>query len=186
MAALTTELEAVNTLLAAINEAPAATLEDFGIPYLAAARDCLTEVNRSVQNVGWHFNSEDDYPLVRDQTNRVVLPSNTLKVVAEERNIVQRGSLLYDKENHTYSFADATPKAALVFLLPWDELPQAARQYITVRASRVFQTRELGSESQFRFSEYDEQVALKVLQEAEAETGQYNFFNDSQSVASII
>ena len=185
MAALTSELEAVNILLAAINEAPAATLNDSGIPYLAAAYACLTEISRSVQTVGWHFNTEDDYPLVLDSNGFLPLPSDTLKVVADDRDHVQRGAFLYDKANHTKVFAKPQ-SVTIVRLLPWDDLPQAARNYITIRAARIFQTRELGSESQFRFSEYDEQVALKVIQEAEAETGQYNYFTDSQSVASII
>ena len=185
MAALTSELEAVNILLAAINEAPAATLEDFGIPYLSAARACLTELSRTVQTVGWHFNTEDAFPLTKDGNGYLPLPSDTLKVTADDRNIVQRGAYLYDKTNHTKVFT-TIPTVSIVRLLVWDDLPQAARNYITVRAARIFQTRELGSESQFRFSEYDEQVALKVIQEAEAETGQYNYFTDSNSVQSIL
>lgn len=183
--ALTTELEAINTLLAAINEAPAATLEDQGIPYLATARATLNEISRAVQAIGWHFNSEDDYPIPLTAEGKASIPINCLKVVASDPNVIQRGTYLYDKGTHSWTFTTA-PTASIVQCLEWAELPQCARHFIMIRAARIFQTRQLGSESQYRFSADDENMAERILQEAEAETGQYNYFSGSQSVSAAL
>ena len=184
---MTSELDAVNTLLASVGESQINTLEISGMADVAAARDTLNEVSREVQTVGWHFNSEDEYPLARDNANKITLPNNALRVVVtgSDLAIAQRGLRLYDKTNHRDTFEkDLT--AYIVFCLSWDELPQVARHYITVRASRIFQARTLGSDTQYRFSEKEERDAEKALQEAEGESGNYNMFSGSYSVTAIM
>lgn len=185
--ALTSELDAVNTLLAAISESPINTLETTGLADVASARKTLDEVSREVQLIGWHFNAEDDYPLPRDSSNRITVPANTLKCVVQGSSfdITQRGLRLYDKTNHRDTFTEAL-KGRVTVCLPWDELPQVARHYIMVRAARIFQARTLGSDTQFSFSEKEERDARKALDEAEGETGNYNFFSGSNSVTSIM
>lgn len=185
--ALTTELEAVNTLLGAIGESPINSLAVTGLADVSSAKAVMDEISREVQMIGWHFNTEDGYPLTRDSAGRIYLPANALKVILPKKylstmNVVQRGLKLYDKKNHVDTFT-VDLEAALVFLLAWDELPQVARHYITVRASRIFQARTLGSDTQFRFSEEAETAAKRELQEAEGETGNYNMFTDNLGVA---
>lgn len=184
--ALTSELEAVNTLLAAIAESRINTLEVTGLADVSAARATLDEISREVQLVGWHFNTEEDYPLPRDTSNRITVPANTLKCVVQGSSfdITQRGLRLYDKTNHRDTFTDDL-KARVIVLLPWDELPQVARHYIMVRAARIFQARTLGADSQFSFSEEEERSAKKSLDETEGATGSYNMFS-SNSVTSIM
>jgi len=183
--ALTSELEAVNTLLASIGESAVNSLSVTGLADLSAARRTLDEFSREVQLVGWHFNTEEDYPLPRDSKSHIYAPTNALKIILlDDSGIVQRGLKLYNKTKHTDTF-DKDLRATVVFLLPWDELPQVARHYIMVRASRVFQTRTLGSDTQFQFSAEEEMSALKALTEAEGETGNYNMFS-SMSYRSIM
>lgn len=186
---LTSELEAVNTLLGSIGESSINSLEVSGLADVASAKDVLNEFSREVQTVGWHFNTEDDYPLNRDSSNKITLPSNCLRAVFTKTHgdmkLVQRGLRLYDKVAHTFTFGkDLT--ASLVFLLPWDELPQVARHYIMVRASRVYQARVLGSDTQFKFSEQEETDARSIMAENEGDTGNYNMFTGSSSVQSIV
>lgn len=184
--ALTSELEAINTLLGSIGESKINTLLVTGMADVAAAKDTLLEVSRAAQTVGYHFNTESAFPLPRGSDNTITLPPNVLKVsIPDNSNIVQRGSKLYDKEKHTDVF-EKTQEGTLVFFLEWDDLPQAARHYIMIAASRVFQARTLGSDTQYRFSEADEAKALKALNEAEGETGSYNMFRDSSSVSGIV
>lgn len=183
--ALTSELEAINTLLAAIGESGINTLEVTGLADVASAKRTLDEISRTVQTVGYHFNTEDEYPLPRDTSGTITLPQNTLKMnLAGDASVIQRGLRLYNKEDHSYAFAKDL-EGTLVFLLPWDELPEVARHYIMIRASRVFQARTLGSDTQFQFSEDEERKALTSLQEAEGETGNHNIFS-SPSVQSIM
>lgn len=185
--ALTSELEAVNTLLHAISEAPINTLEVTGLADVSAARATLDEISREVQLVGWHFNTEEEYPLPRDVSNRITVPANTLKCVIQgtSSDITQRGLRLYDKTNHRDTFTEDL-KGRVVVLLPWSELPQVGRHYIMVRAARIFQARTLGSDTQFSFSSDEEKTARKNLDEAEGETGNYNLFTGSNSVTSIM
>lgn len=184
--ALTSELEAVNTLLASIGESRISSLEVTGLADVSAARAALDEFSREVQTKGWAFNTEGDYPFKRDVSGSITLPPNTLKVnVTSESDVIHRGLKLYDKANHTSLFTKDL-SGTIVFLLSWDELPQVARHYIMIRASRVFQTRYLGSDTQHNFSADEEAAALAALQENEGETGNYNMFSGSSSGMDIL
>lgn len=184
---LTTELEAINTMLASAGESPVNSLDISGLADVAAARATMDEISRTVQSIGWNFNTEHRYPLARTEDKRITAPANCIQVVVERTcdDIVQRGIRLYNKTAHSYAFEqDLT--ATIKLLLPWDELPQTLRHYLMIRASRVFQARTLGSDTQFRFSQEQETEALAALKDAEGETGQYNMLTGSNSVASIL
>lgn len=185
---LTSELEAVNTLLGAVGESRINSLEVSGLADVAAAKDTLNEVSREVQARGWNFNTESDYPLNRDLTGRISLPANCLRAVFSrthpDMQLAQRGLRLYDKTAHSFVFTkDLT--AEVIFLLPWDELPQVARHFIMVRASRIYQARTLGSDTQFQFSAEEEEAAGAVLDEHEGDTGGHNMLTGSSSAIGI-
>jgi hypothetical protein len=184
-----TELEAVNVLLSCIGEAPVNVLDDTGLVDVATARATLGEVSRLVQNRGWNFNCEQKYPLTRNVDGELHLPANTAKVKPSadfsDLKLTQRGTRLYDRENHTFVFTkDIT--VDLTVLLPFDELPQAARHYITLRAARVFQGRVQGAETNYRFTEDDEAQALVDFSDAESDTGDYNVLSGTWGVAQIL
>jgi len=182
-----TELEAVNMCLAAIGESPVNNIQNTGLVDVAQARAKVTEFSRTVQSTGWAFNTERRFPLTRADDGTISLPLNALKVSVEraesDAEVAQRGSRLYDKRNHTYIF-DRDLTATVVLFLNWEELPQAARQYIAVCAARSFQGVNLSSETLDRLTEDDEVRALVALKDAEGDTGDYNMFTDSYSVAS--
>jgi hypothetical protein len=184
--ALMTELEAVNMCLAAIGESPVNTLSNTGLADVASARAKLLEFSRTVQSTGWAFNTEEQYPLTRASDNTITAPTNALKVSLDRSvtsaQVALRGQKLYDKANHTYIFTQDL-KATVVFFLDWDELPQTARQYIAICASRSFQGNNLSSDTLDRLTEDDEVKALIALKDAEGDDGAYNMFTDSFSVA---
>lgn len=185
----TSEIEAINTMLDAIGESPVSSLEVSGLVDVAKARAVLNEVSRELQSLGWTFNTEKEYPLVRQDDGTITVPENFIAVDSSRLlpsiDVVQRGQRLYDKKAHSYSFTkDIT--ADVTILLPWEELPQTARTFIAIRAARVFQSRVLGSDSLHRFSAEQEQSAWEALQAVEAEAGDYNIFSGSSSVAQIL
>lgn len=186
---ITTELEAINTMLDAIGESPVSSLSVVGLVDVAKARAVLNEVSRQVQTKGWTFNSEEHYPLNRNTDGEITMPTNVLKVsVGPEFSSVSvalRGTKLYDRTGHTYIFT-ANINGHVVFCLEWDELPQPARNYIMVRAARVFQARTLGSDTQHRFSSKDEDDARASMREFEGEAANLNMFTGSWSVANIL
>lgn len=181
---LTTELEAVNVLLSAADEAPVNSLAVTGLLPLDRAIAVLDETSRLVQSRGWAFNTDTDYPLSLDGSNQLPLPSDTLKFDPNPEFVdykaKARGLKLYNGKDHNWTF-DKAFEGTLTRLLPWTELPQAARHYIAIKAARTFQGRDLGSDTNDRFTADDELRALLALQEYESDTGNYNMLRDSAS-----
>ena len=177
----TTELEAVNTMLTTIGESPVNTISestaDTRIAYII-----LGEVNRATQIRGWHWNTESDVTLTPDGTTKeITLGTDIVRVDVDERrysnvNVIQRGTRLYDKKNHTYQFSEPL-KAEVVYLRTFAEMPEQARYYIIVRSARLFQQRMIGDATGSAFSSEEETTALLALQNAEDETADYNILD---------
>jgi hypothetical protein len=179
----TTVLEAVNQIIATIGEPPVNSVEDSGVIDAVMALQALSAVNRAVQLKGWHWNTEEDYPIAPSYPEgEIKLPRNTLKVdttgADKSLDLVVRGQRLYDRRNHTFEIGK-TVKVEIVFLLPFEELPEAARTYITIKAGRRFQEGQIGSELLSNFSLRDEQMALFALEDAEGETADLNILDNS-------
>lgn len=186
----TTELEAVNQLLDAIGETPVSTLANNGIADAATARRMLHNVSRQVQSMGWHWNTDFALELVPSIPDGfLIIPANTLKVdtvgVDAQTRVVRRGSRLYSPDNHTYVFTKSL-KVDLVSLLPFEELPETARNYITLHAARRFQESQIGSSELSAFNRRDELIAWANLQHEEADTADYNLKTGSDSVMEVL
>ena len=185
----TTELEAINTMLSTIGESPVNTVEDTGNVDVVIARQILQSVSREVQARGWHFNTEKNYTITPDSAGYLVLPNTVLKADTvypdNSKDVVVRGSKLYDRENHTYVFTDAV-KVEMTVLLTFDELPEVARNYVTIRASRIFQERVVGSDTLQAFNSQDEARAMVSLMEYEADTADLNILSGNYSVYRIL
>jgi hypothetical protein len=186
---LTTEVEAVNAMLRAVGEAPVSNISvGANTALIQVAVDLLRDTNRKVQERGWDFNSESEVELDLDVDGKAVVPGNALSVDTTEREwdreLVVRGLKLYDKKNHTYVLT-RKPKCDIIYYLPWEELPEAARQYITVKAARIFQQAKVGSETLYSFTKADEEEAEARMAEHEAESLDATIF-DHWDMASII
>ena len=185
----TTELEAINAMLSTIGESPVNTVEDTGNVDVVIARQILQSVSREVQARGWHFNTEKNYNITPDSEGYLVLPNTVLKADTvypdDSKDVVVRGSKLYDRENHTYVFTDAV-KVDMTVLLTFDELPEVARNYVTIRASRIFQERVVGSDTLQAFNSQDEARAMVSLMEYEADTADLNILSGNYSVYRIL
>lgn len=187
---LTTELSAVNTMLAAIGEAPVNTITDSPSADVALAKNRLSVVSRLIQSGNWHFNSESEFPLTRDiTTNKIALPANTIRVDSAPSEYavdwIQRDGFLYDRENHTFVFTKNV-KVDIAFLLPFDSLPEQARYYIAVKAARQFQASVVGSAILEQFTKQDEMEARMTFMDMEADTADHNMLNDSWAVARVL
>jgi hypothetical protein len=186
----TSELQAVNAMLGAIGMAPLNSLNDAATADVVTARRMLMQESLALQAKGWHFNTEYDYPLVRDMNQQIRVPANVLRVDLDQSrfggryDIVQRGQRVYDKRRRSYQF-DENLKAVVVLGLPFEELPQSARWYVTVRAARKFQDELVGDDSQHSFKERDEFDAWAAFKEFEGDTADHSIF-DNYDTASII
>jgi hypothetical protein len=176
----TTELEAVNTILSLMGEAPVNSLVPPYTQDTANARRMLLEASKSVQAEGWKFNSEEDYTLSQDADGEIQLPSNALSVDCDQEtafDLVVRGNRLYDLKDHTFTIGQNV-KAEMVWMFPFDELPECARQYILIVAARRNQHRFVGSGEQHQYSAVDEGRARAVLMNEQAQTADANILND--------
>lgn len=191
MAAGTTELEAINIMLSTIGESPVNSLGEVpGVVDAVVAKSVLKEVSTAVQEEGWHFNIEKNFTLTPDFINKeITIPANCIQCDAtgqdSERDVCVRGTRLYDRDNHTYVF-DRPVQVDMVLVLGFEELPQAARNYITIRAARVYQQRVVGSETLGNFTEKDEARARAGLRKFESDTADYNILNGSWGVMRIL
>ena len=189
---MTTELDAINIMLGTIGEAPINSLEAAtGVVDAVTARSILNEVSVQVQEEGWHFNTEYEFVLTPElSTKEIYIAPNVIEADASkyDRNDIDvaiRGNRLYDRKNKTFQFQQEI-KADLTVLLEFNELPQAARHYITIRAARVFQQRVVGSDTLGSFTEADEARALRAMRRFEARTADYNILTGNYSVMRII
>lgn len=177
-----TELDAVNFVIETIGESPVNTVDDPGNIDAATARSLIRQVSRWVQNQGWFWNTDEAFPIVPNSNGELVLPQNVLRVVTVhpdgQLELVVRGQRLYDRTNHTYEIGKKVT-ADIVRFLPFEEVPEAARWYITVTAARMFQEKVLGAEALAQFNRADEQLAWASLLDDEAAVGKYNIFTDS-------
>lgn len=175
-----TRLEAVNTIISNIGQAPVTTLES-GNPLVETAELILEEVNRSVQAEGWVFNTEQDYPFTPDPVTKYIgIPSNVLsldtKPTAQE-SVVIRSGRLYNRYDHTYQFT-GEQRLDVVWLIDFEDLPEAFKNYITIRAANVFAGRSVGSVEAVRFGEREEILARSAALEYDTQQGDYSIFMD--------
>jgi hypothetical protein len=188
MPTLTSKLEAVNSMLGHIGESPVNSISDTNaLPISAAtAISVLDEVSRSVQAEGWHFNTELKVTLSPAGDGTITLSDDILEVDTTDTSIdiAQRGLSLFDRSTNTSVFSKAL-EVNLTRLLDFTSLPEAARRYITLVASRVFQGRMVGSRELEALIARDEYNARADLMDAEGNNSDRTIF-DSYAVASRI
>lgn len=173
----TTELEAVNTMLSGIGEAPVNSLSEVTAD-VSLARHILNEVSREIQLEGFQWNTEDDYPLTPDIHGLIKLHPSIVRVHFREpsdRELTIRGNQVYDRINHTFTFPQGTAIFCTVtLLLPFEQLPEAARRYTTLKALRIFQERVVGSQVLSQYQQADEARARVQLMGEERRQGRPN------------
>lgn len=182
------ELEAVNLMLATIGESPVSSLATTGDLNIAIATQFLYDTSREVQTVGYHFNTEEEYPLALNIDFEIPVPPNSLSLdvspVDSSFDIVTRGTRLYDRKNHTYFFKKSI-RVDITFFLPWTDLPQPARQLIAIQAARRFQRRVQGDDAIEKLTAIEESMAKAQLEDYEATASDYNL-SSNDAVFDII
>lgn len=160
----TTELEAVNECLENIGNAPVSTISgNLGVD-TQIALNFVRKVSRELQSAGWYWNSDYNYPLTPNVDGDIILPQNLLAIDSDgddaDRDVVWRGTRLYDRENRTHTFTSPI-RVKMTRLFAFEELPETARRYIALRAARLFQDRIEGNED--AGDSADEAMAMAVL-----------------------
>jgi len=188
--AATTELECINIMLAAIGEAPVNSLTGTVPVDVRLAQSTLTEVNKQVQSEGWSFNTEIDVTLSRDGSNNIPLGTDVLRVDAQTHDHpsidpIQRGLKLYDRKNNTFVF-DENVKCTVVYFRSFDELPEQARSYMTIKAARIFIDRLISDQSLRTYTQEDEIRARSILMETDLSNADHNMLIGDPSISDAI
>ena len=180
----TTHLEAINTMLSTIGEAPVNSLTGSLPTDASMAKNILDEVNREVQSGGWKFNTSYKATLSRDTNNKIPVANDVMHIELNpllesklSNDPVIRGSFLYNLAKETFIFDKDFENVQIVHLLDFEQIPEQARRYITIRASRIFHDRTLGANALHRFSRQDELVSLSILKQSEASVADHSIFN---------
>lgn len=156
-----TALDAVNRMLTMVGERPVATLDATVVTNASLAYSTLLETSKEVQTSGFEFNTDTRYTLEVAGDGGIAVPENVLSLNPSYRgiDITLRGRWLYDRANHTYTFTEPQ-QVDIVWYLEWDELPDAAQQYIVVRAGRQFSKNVLGTPEVANLNAEQEQKAM--------------------------
>jgi hypothetical protein len=176
----TTKIQAINTMLSTVGEPPINSLAAQRADALIA-QNILDEISREVLTYGWQFNTDEKVSLVPDSnTGFIYVPDTVVRVDMPreeyEYDIVVRGNRLYNRKTNSYVFSGPI-SVTQIYLMDFDQMPESAKRYITIRSARVFQDRMVGSEKHHAFTLRDEIAALATMNEFENDVGDYTIFD---------
>lgn len=138
-------INAVNSILSSIGDAPVSSIEDPRNINVVNAIKTLKEVSREEQARGWEFNTVPSYTLNSDiNEKRIKWSSSYLSVVPTTGDrLIQREGYAFNFSKQTFTF-NSDIKAEVVLELEVDELPEAFRSYVIAKCCFKFQTEFLG------------------------------------------
>ena len=180
------ELDAVNAVLTNIGQSPVNSLTDSSVDIGMAVR-VLGNSSRELQLRGWSFNVDEEYTLTSNSDSKIPITDTMLAVEVDrftypKLDVVIRGSFLYNRYGNTYVFGSSI-EAEVTWLLPWDELPPHAQNYITVTSAlRMADDVEAGSLTH-RFNQEDQMHAWNSFKSQEIDTNDANLVRIRRSAA---
>lgn len=183
-----TELEATNSILAIIGEAPIDGLPDLTTNEISDSSLALTtlrEVARDIQAEGWSWNTDKDVQLTNN-AGTVSLPSNALRWVFDpnwdvEGRYTVRGCCVYDSLQQTHDLGEQEVSLAeMVVQLEWDDMPFHAQEFVKIRAGRIYADRMINSAVIYSFTASDEERARGMLIRAEEAHQRNNVLHGSR------
>lgn len=190
MPTLTTKLEAVNSMLGHIGESPVNSISTTAsLPVSAiTAVSVLDETSKEVQCEGWQFNTEYKVTLTRNDDDTITLDADTDIVDIDAwdtaKDVVLRGTSLFDRKDNKSTFT-ADLDVNLTRLFDFESLPEHARRYIILKASRVFQGRIVGSRELEALIARDEYTARARLEESDGLNSDRNIFDNFDASSRI-
>jgi len=175
-----TNLSAVNSILGAIGQSPVTSLS-FTNPEVSFIFNILTEVNKDVQNEGWHFNTEYHVKKNPDSNDYLPVPTNTLRYDLHDgttdklRDTVVRNGRLYDLVEHKDTWDSGDYYVDIVTLYKFDDLPNAFQRYITHKAAVRAATQLVSNPQLSQLLTQDEAKSRATCLEYECSQGDFSF-----------
>ena len=189
---VSTELDAVNSILMSVGESPVNTLT-VQSPEVAIAQSTLRQVCREVQAEGWKFNTETEYPINLDSNNHCIIPNNVLQIDLNhfkhlnDYDVVKRSDngvmKLYDLIEHRFNFENTSENKLyvdVIWMIDFEDVPQVFKDYITQRAARIATNRMVNDTNAAELMATDESLARALALEYDTNQADYNIFNDQE------
>ena len=178
-----TELSAVNSILGSIGQSPVTTLE-FENPEISLIYNILTEVNKDVQNEGWHFNREYNLKVSPDSNKEISIPTTYLRYDLHEgqdrtMDLVRRDGKLYDLVEHTSKFTDDV-YLDVTYLFTFENLPPVFQRYVIHRASARAAAQLVSNPQLVSLLQVQEGQSRAACMEYECDQGDHTYFGVPQ------
>ena len=148
-------------------------------PEVAFILQLLKETNIEVQSEGWVFNTESHVEF-SPSGNKIPIPSNVLRLDVHDdfhvrtTNVVKRGGYLYDKIKHSDQFTDKV-SCDVVYLWPFEDLPQPFKRYIVQKASVRAATQLVSNPTLVQLLQQQEAYTRAICMEYECNQGDHNY-----------
>ena len=175
-------LDAVNTIISSVGSPPINSLTELTNVDAIDALRMLSKVSRDIQAQGWAWNLQENVTLTPDTSKKIVYTKDILRVIASGRYI-NRGGYFFDLDNNTDRFNSSIVLTELVREYPFEDLPEPVRNYITAVTARNFQNVKLTSPEMDQVLAQREQEALIKFNKLEIEMGQYNLYDNNETVS---
>jgi len=183
-----TELSAVNSILGSIGQSPITSLTTGNAlqnPEIALVVNLLTEANKDVQTMGWHFNTEYRVLKSPDNNKHFSVPVNAILYDISDgqsdktSDVVKRNGKLYDVIRQSYEF-DGDRYIDSVLLINFDDVPAAVQRYIISRAAVRAATQLVSNADLVKLLKVEEEQTRASAIEYETQQGDHNFFGFPQ------
>jgi hypothetical protein len=170
-------------MLGSIGQTPVNTLDASGIPDVTRALRYLREALLDVQARGWSWNTDKNYELQPNPDGLIVIPTGALEVDPSDKSVtvvVRRNPntdnlSLYNVDDQTFEFDEAV-EVDIIWGFAFEDIPQAARTYVAIAASRKFQAQTVSSGVLDGFNQADEDAAWRRLDRMERRVRDTNSF----------
>ena len=175
MLSATTELEAINIMLAAIGADPVNEIDEDNDVDVANARKILTKISSTTQMPGWDFNTltltfnpdlSDDNSILWDDT---LLKWKT----TDGSTIAKRGGKMFSITNNSFSFPNPI-QLQVVQAVDYEDLPEPIREYVAIKAAYDFQAIFMGDTNISKDLQVNLAMAQSDLVSYDMNMGDYN------------
>lgn len=172
-------LTAVNKLLRSINEPPIATEADIDqLLEATTAASTLIETKREVLSMDWDFNTDIGWAFPPDEQGYITIPANVLDLSASDGDLIMRDWRLYSRSAQSALF-DEAQKLDVVWDMDFNSLTHPIRNYVTIRAMRIFQAEQIMDTDIYQYTASDEETAYMIARRSEGRTKKFNMLNST-------
>lgn len=175
--------EGINKMLKSIGEMPVTddeqVIEADSTSDIGMARDTLLDTSKIIQQQGYWFNTELQYPLVPTIDGYIAIGDSILAV--NSTKYIIKDHKLYDVSNRTFIF-DSKVLIDVIFETPFDDLPFVAADYITSEATISFYNDIQGDTQELRVLESVASRRQVALQKAEYKNKRANLIRNTRLV----